>query len=534
MHYVIGSGPAGMACAHALLQRGFQVTLLDAGLQLDPERSRLVESLSRQRPEDWDPVILDKVKGDAKPTSTGLPEKQLFGSDYPYRETDETLGLKRAGTGLRPSFARGGLSTVWGAAMLPSLPQDLVGWPIPPQDLEPHYEAALRLTGLSGTRDGLAELFPLHTRQPDDLQPSRQAAALLTALDRHRDRLRAEGFHHGRSRMAIRGARADGTGGCVYCGFCMYGCPYGYIYNSASHLALLQEHSGFQYRPEVIVTRVSEEAGSIRVVGHHRLTHDPLDFVGARVFLAAGVVSTTNILLRSLEAYDRPVPILDSQYFLLPALLRKHVGNVRTERLHALSQVFVELVDPNISPHAVHMQIYSYNDLIGQVIRGKFGPLARPLEFLIREMEGRLILIQGFIHSSHSSRIKAVLSRDVAGGRETFVLHPEHNPEGGRVARKVVRKLWRHSRRLGMLPLSPVLHVAQPGRSFHSGGSFPMSAKPQGFQSDRFGRPAGFERVHAVDATIFPSVPGTTITLTVMANAHRIATEAARLEAALE
>jgi choline dehydrogenase-like flavoprotein len=28
--------------------------------------------------------------------------------------------------------------------------------------------------------------------------------------------------------------------------------------------------------------------------------------------------------------------------------------------------------------------------------------------------------------------------------------------------------------------------------------------------------------VHAVDATVLPSIPATTITLTVMANAHRI------------
>jgi len=531
MNYVIGSGPAGMAAVHALLAKGCQVTLLDAGLQLDADRRRLVESLGHSGPEHWDARIVDQLKGDAKPTSTGLPEKQLFGSDYPYRGTDETLGLTREGTGLRPSFAQGGLSTVWGAAMLPTLAQDLDGWPIAARELDAHYEAAVRLTGLAGTLDGLADLFPLYTRQPGDLKPSRQAAALLDRLDRHQARLRADGIHHGRSRMAIRAPTPDSGDGCVYCGFCMYGCPYGHIYNSATHLTLLRNHDGFHYTPDTIVTRVQETRGRVRITGHHRVTRQPLVFDATRVFLAAGVIPTTNILLRSLEAYDHPVPILDSQYFLLPALLRKHVGDVRSERLHALSQVFLELLNPSVSPHAVHMQIYSYNDLIGQVIRGKFGPLARPLELLIKEMEGRLMLIQGFIHSRHSSRILATLSRDTAaGGKERFVLRPDLNPEGRRVAGRVVRKLWKHSRRLGLLPLSPVLHVAQPGRSFHSGGSFPMSNRPVGFQTDRLGRPAGFERVHAVDATVFPSVAGTTITLTVMANSHRIASDSLAVE----
>jgi choline dehydrogenase-like flavoprotein len=37
------------------------------------------------------------------------------------------------------------------------------------------------------------------------------------------------------------------------------------------------------------------------------------------------------------------------------------------------------------------------------------------------------------------------------------------------------------------------------------------------------GRLAAWDNIHLVDASVFPSVPATTFTLTVMANAHRIA-----------
>jgi hypothetical protein len=80
------------------------------------------------------------------------------------------------------------------------------------------------------------------------------------------------------------------------------------------------------------------------------------------------------------------------------------------------------------------------------------------------------------------------------------------------------------------MPLPVMLKVAEPGRSFHSGGSFPMSTEPRGFQTDLLGRPPGWERIHAVDATVFPSIPATTITFSAMANAHRIGSEAARQE----
>ena len=67
-----------------------------------------------------------------------------------------------------------------------------------------------------------------------------------------------------------------------------------------------------------------------------------------------------------------------------------------------------------------------------------------------------------------------------------------------------------------------LLQMGKPGRSFHAGGSFPMRSKPGAFETDTLRAPGGLRRVHAVDATVLPSIPATTITLTVMANAHRI------------
>jgi choline dehydrogenase-like flavoprotein len=70
----------------------------------------------------------------------------------------------------------------------------------------------------------------------------------------------------------------------------------------------------------------------------------------------------------------------------------------------------------------------------------------------------------------------------------------------------------------------PALRVGQPGRGFHTGGTFPMRSKPGAFETDVLGRPYGFSKVHLVDSSVFPSLPATTITLSVMANAHRIGT----------
>ena len=46
MYYVIGSGPAGISCAQALIAAGKNVTILDSGLQLEDERRDAVRTLA--------------------------------------------------------------------------------------------------------------------------------------------------------------------------------------------------------------------------------------------------------------------------------------------------------------------------------------------------------------------------------------------------------------------------------------------------------------------------------------------------------
>jgi len=53
MIYVVGSGPAGVSCAMALLQKGVQVTLLDLGLELDAKASDQLVKLQSLGPEKW-------------------------------------------------------------------------------------------------------------------------------------------------------------------------------------------------------------------------------------------------------------------------------------------------------------------------------------------------------------------------------------------------------------------------------------------------------------------------------------------------
>jgi choline dehydrogenase-like flavoprotein len=518
MHCVIGSGPAGVACAKALRARGAEVLMLDAGLELEPDRARLVRQLAGTKSSEWTSRDLAALKGSISANADDI-SKLIFGSDFPYRETETQIPWRGKNIGLRPSLAFGGLSNVWGAAMLPHRDTDIADWPIKNAQLAQHYRAVAKFTGIAAQRDDLEEIFPLHCENPGELKPSRQAKLLLENLNRHRVELRERGWCFGRARVAIHAAD------CVYCGLCLHGCPYGCIYNSADTVRELRAEKNFSYQRDVIVTSLRENSEKVFIEGFHRETRAPLAFEADRVYLAAGVIPTAQILLRSQNTFDHPLKLRDSQYFLFPILLARRARDVKAEALYTLSQVFIELCDPKISRRSVHLQIYTYSDFIAQAVRKKFGPFARALGILARQLEDRMIIAQGFLHSDDSATIEMTLKRD--GEKDFLKLDAQSNPESRGIAKKVLRELLRQSRRLGGMPLAPLLQVAEPGRSFHCGGSLPMRAQPENFETDLLGRPRGWSRVHVVDASVLPSVPATTITFSVMANAHRIGWETA-------
>lgn len=521
MHCVIGSGPAGVACAKALLARGVEVLMLDAGLQLEPDRAQLVRELGALPPAQWPPDRIAVLKSGMNVSAKVIPQKLAFGSDYPYREANEHAPRRGEGAIVRPSLALGGFSTVWGAAMLPYRDADLDAWPVKSAELAPHYRAVLEFTGLAAQRDDLEELFPLHCENPGALASSRQAGWLLQNLERHRAVLRESGWRFGRARLALRAADSPRGCGCAYCRLCLYGCPYGCIYSAADTVREMRANPRFKYRGDVIVTRLREDSQKVFIAGYHRRTREPLSFEAGRAYLATGIAPTTQILLRSQEAYDRPVRARDSQYFIFPLVAARRERDAHSEAAYTLSQLFIELDHPRINRRAVHLQIYTYNDIIARTVRQSLGPL----NLLAPPVAERTLIAQGYLHSDDSPEIEMTLKR---GGTTDFLqLEAKPKPQTRHIVKRVLREFWRHAHRLGALPAASWLNLTQPGQGFHSGGTFPMRATPGEFESDRLGRPRGWSRVHAVDASIFPSTPATTITLPVMANAHRIGWETA-------
>ena len=139
---------------------------------------------------------------------------------------------------------------------------------------------------------------------------------------------------------------------------------------------------------------------------------------------------------------------------------------------------------------------------------------------MLKGLMGRIIIAQGYLHSNSSSTISVKLKN---GQPSKLILKKNENKAAAKLVRTIAWKLFKNRKYFKFSPLIPLVKIGKPGESNHYGSSFPMSNNPKKFESDILGRPFGFKKVHLVDASVFPSIPAQAITLTIMANAYRIA-----------
>lgn len=521
MNFVIGSGPAGVAVTKALLDQGLPVTMLDSGLTLEASNQELLESITDLSPAGW--VAATRAAWRSDQSAGAVPKKLCYGSDFAYRDAGHQTAISRKGVCVNSSFALGGLSNVWGAAVLPYRETDIAAWPPATRDLAPHYRAMFELMPLAAVDDELAGDLLLHGAPLSALGLSRQAQALVVDLTRGNQALAAQGVTFGRSRLAVYPGQPDIAGdpsgqGCAYCGLCLRGCPRRLIYNSAISIEQFLHHPNFSYVGNYVLEDLREQRGQVLLRGIR--DGRPAELAAARVYLACGVLGSARIMLASMNAFGQQLRIKDSQYFLAPMLRFAGTPDVQGEALHTLSQVFMEMDGRATGAMPAHLQFYGYNDMYLEMLQNRLGPLFRLGGAMMDGFLSRLLVIQGYLHSDDSSEIFVVLQRGASGNELSLVAAT--NPQARVIVSRILRKLSANRRRLGGQVLSPLMQFGKPGEGSHIGGLFPMRDCPGEFEADKLGRVRGFSRVHIVDASVLPSIPATTITLPVMANAHRI------------
>jgi choline dehydrogenase-like flavoprotein len=520
---IVGAGPAAAAVAIALSKSSdIEVQVIDVGGRLEDENDAARLRMSKSGPSDWANGDLRTVSQTAVASKRHrLPEKRVFGSDFPFRDFGQLEGVSVEGdlNSHVVSGAYGGFSNTWGAQTMVFSDATFDDWPFPRSALEQDYRAILNTIPYSAEEDDLAEYFPLWG-PADALPPLGEGPdRILRAYERNRIRVRRNGVLVGKARLAMRGAE------CVSCGLCMTGCPYSLVYSASHTFDDLVRSGRVDYVGGYVAQTLGEQEGRPFVAARSLNSGRVETFHADKVFVACGALGTTRLVAQSLGMWSRRIHMSESQQFLVPLLSLRGMKDLTQDGSFTLNQFNIVLPFDEAGHDLVQIHGYPYSKAMDdalpsllqhQVLKGVASALLK-----------RLTVGLGYLPSWWSPGFDVLLTRpESEGALAGMTLTPSAAGEELTVPmlRAVVKRLVMSAPYLGVVPVVPQVTLSAPTKSYHFGGSFPHAREPkEDLESDVLGRVRPWRDIHLVDASVFPTVPATTFTLSIMANAHRIA-----------
>jgi choline dehydrogenase-like flavoprotein len=517
---VIGSGPAAAAVAIATTSVArAEVEILDLGERLDSEKQRAVDHAATLPPADWSSSVRRELVQPPLPRNIReLPQKLLFGSDFPYRDRGQLTAITAApGANARTvSAAFGGFSNVWGAQIMPFSRATIDRWPLTYEELLPHYAAILRHLPYAAVDDDYSEIFPLLATASALPELSPATAQLLRRYHLHRDVVRRHGVTLGHARLALDAAS------CIRCGLCLSGCPYGLIYSASRSLDHLIASRSVRYTSGMLACRVGEDSDGPWVNARAVDTGECRTFRADHIFIACGGIGSTRLVLNSGRLSVKTADLMEAVQVVLPFLSARPQADPRTISTFTLNQcnMLISYGRPGLDLAQFHLYPYnsSFDDALPAIVL-RCPPMHRAI---LR----RSVAALGYLPSWASPGVRLHIGERREDGLPPLSLTATPNPSTTRVLRRVLSRVLRVAPALDLWPILPALRVSGAAKSYHFGGSFPHvdgSPRVGALETDTLGRLAEWRRIHVVDGAVLPSVAATTFTLSVMANAHRIA-----------
>jgi choline dehydrogenase-like flavoprotein len=522
---IVGSGASAAGAAMALLADPSQeVVVIDIGHQLDEPRQEAIGRMAATLPSLWNEGDLAAIR--TQPVgrrAKGLPQKRSYGSAYPFADVgqlNDVVGIGHA-NGSVVSAAYGGLTNVWGAQVMPFTHATFADWPVDYAAMEPHYRAILESIPFAAEKDTLAENFPLIV-DGQALPPlAARTSAVLANSFRNESSLRRYGVAVGKARLAFQAAS------CVRCGLCMTGCPYSLIYSAAQTFDRLRRERRIRYHEGLLAVEVGQTKEVPYLIAKDVGSGAFERFEADRIYIGCGAVGTTRLVLSSLKVFDQDVEMQESAQFVIPMASRVPTPDPRGVPEFTLNQfnMTVSLDEKALDISQIHF--YPHNDALVDALPSPLkSRLAKPI---VGHLLRRLTIGLGYLPSweSPSMRVKITEPSRNSELPGIVVSGDQQSALGNSMFRQVVRRMLKVAPKIDLWPVLPMAFLSGPGKSYHFGGSLPHRLSPVDgpLTTDVLGRLQQWSRIHMIDASVFPTVPATTFTLTIMANAHRIATE---------
>jgi choline dehydrogenase-like flavoprotein len=508
---IVGSGPAGTSAAYPLVQAGLKVLMVDAQTQAGSTAAPQVPFLTSRQFDDqqWKWMIGENFHaltqaGAVSPklkTPTHAHVFQGF-SDINQIETHDFIGIG--------SLATGGLSNAWGCGVARFTAHDFGDLPIDAKQLLDSYATITQRIGISGAADDdLSSYFGLDEWAQPPLPLDELQQYMLNNYNKGKRNILESGFRLGRSRVAALSQPLDARSACDRSGNCLWGCHNNALYSASQELPKLKLYPGFTHIQGFVVDELSRAGDNWTITDQCRARQ----FSARRVLLAAGTLATTRIALKALR-HTAPVPLLSSPTAAFLLWLPKMLGAPRVP-VFGLGQLSFALKLTETATafgSTFNTTGLPMTEFVSRIPMAKRWSIELLKNLLSSCLVGNLFLPGEF------SRNTAVL-RSNGSLRVTGEQH-ESLPALMHTAASRLRKVYWQ---MGALLMPMSFTLGKPGADIHYAGTLPMRAHPEAGETNLLGEVTGLPRLHVIDGAALPRLTEKSHTLTIMANADRIA-----------
>lgn len=418
------------------------------------------------------------------------------------------------------SLERGGLSNVWGTGVDRFDDEDLADYPISLQDLRRSYQRIVQRIGVSGTNDD--DLSRFHGYE-ESMQPPlvpRGGAQLL-----YRRYLARSGPAHkrgvllGHIRAATLTRNHQDRQGCVNCGLCTYGCAHRSMWSAKYDLTKLMQFPNFSYREGAFVSHLRRlDSGYVIGVGpdQHRVTEE---VETEQVVLASGTIGSVKLVMDALKIYDEDQTLLNNAMAGFALFVpRWRINGLVDEDVLGSAQLSYRVITSD-SKETYASGCLFIADTISTTELLSHMPFVYPLSRrIICRLQPTLIVGTCFLDSSYSRhmiRLTPSGNMEISGGL-TSTAAPTIKTAVSRLASALMR--------YGTYLIPGSIDLSKVGDDVHYAGTVPMRTSPRIGEANAQGEVQGLPGVYVVDGSALPALPSKVPTLTIMANADRIAT----------
>lgn len=527
---IVGSGPAGVSAAFPLVQAGLKVLMVDGGREskLSPPKQPYLTTRANEG-DQWKWMI-GKDFHSLKFTDAVSPKLRTPTHSYVfegYEQTNQVVGEKFVALG---SLAQGGLSNAWGCGVAKLSARELADYPFDASQIEASYETVSRRMGISGAcSDYLTDYFGLDTWADEPIEMDLLQSKLLAKYQSSKAVLLSKGFRLGRSRVAALSQDKGSRKACDLSGNCLWGCDRKALYSAFDDLAELKKYPNFTYRSGLIVERVSRYEEYPCIQGHD-FSHGSFSITGKKVLLAAGTLATTRLAMIALGIHHS----LNMQACPVAAFMLWRPLSLGLSRAPAfgLGQLSFALSLSGDTPSSMEHRNNGSSPGLGITAFGslfnttgipisefaKFLPLRKPLAIqFLRSLLSSCAVGNVYLPGSYTNvnlNLDAENILRVSGG---------YNEDVDSLMKEAETKLRSSFLKLGALMLPKSFTLSKPGGDLHHACSLPMRLDPKLGETRSDGELFGLKDVHIVDGACLTAISEKSHTLTIMANADRIA-----------